>query len=87
MGKHFTHETGELGFRFRGDCGIIHGAATSLSFLFLQVGILPENGGRLPLFLPPSLASLWAAIKKWVNSRLTACGGFWYNTVSKEKKR
>jgi hypothetical protein len=34
MGKHFTHETGELGFRFRGDCGIIHGAATSLSCLF-----------------------------------------------------
>jgi hypothetical protein len=34
MGKHFTHEFCELGFRFRRDFGIIHGAATSLRFVF-----------------------------------------------------
>ena len=37
---------------------------------FLQVGVLPENGGRLPHFLPPSQAALGAVLKKWVNSRM-----------------
>ena len=41
---------GELGFRLRCDFGIIHGAVTSLSCLFFQIGILPKNGGRLPRF-------------------------------------
>jgi hypothetical protein len=50
MGKHFAHETCELGFRFRRDYGIIHGAATSLLGLFLQVGILPKDDGRLQHF-------------------------------------
>jgi hypothetical protein len=50
MGKHFTHEMGELGFRLRCDFGIIHGAATSLSCLLSASRYSTENGGRLPLF-------------------------------------
>jgi hypothetical protein len=54
MGKHFTYEMGELGFRLRCDFGIIHGAATSLSCLLSASRYSTENGGRLPLFLPPN---------------------------------
>ena len=67
MGKHFTHEMGELGFRLRSDFGIIHGAATSLLFC-LQVGILPKTAGGCRAFF----ARQTSRIKKWVNSRHSA---------------
>ena len=64
MGKHFTREIGELGFRLRCDFGIIHGAATSLSCLLSASRYSTENGGRLPLFFTAQTRHT----NKWVNS-------------------
>ena len=62
MGKHFAHEMGELGFRFRRDFGIIHGAATSL-LSCKSVFYRKTAGGCRAFFARQSNLA-----KKWVNS-------------------
>jgi hypothetical protein len=76
MGKHFAHKMGELGFRFRRDSGIIHGAATSLSCLFCKSVFCRKTAGGCRAFF----ARLSSRAKKWVNSshRPIVMGGvFW----------
>jgi hypothetical protein len=53
MGKHFAHKICELGFRFRRDSGIIHGAATSLSCLFCKSVFYRKQRAVAALFRQP----------------------------------
>jgi hypothetical protein len=65
MGKHFAHKMGELGFRFRRDSGIIHGAATSLSCLYFKSVFYRKTAGGCRAFF----ARQSNLAQKWVNSR------------------
>jgi hypothetical protein len=56
---------GELGFRFRRDSGIIHGAATSLSCLYFKSVFYRKTAGGCCAFF----ARKSNLAQKWVNSR------------------
>ena len=80
MGKHFTHEMGELGFRLRCDFGIIHGAATSLSCLLSASRYSTENGGRLPRFFRPPNESYQKMGKLQKSGEIDLGGEMWDNS-------